>query len=223
MHIDEALSSRRSVRAFNDAPVTQATVAHILQVASRAPSGTNCQPWRVYVAAGATKQAISDDTIALRTSGVELPQSEYVYSPKDIGEPYLSRRRKVGWDLYGLLDIGKGDRERTFAQHNRNFTFFGAPVALFFFVERHLERGAWLDVGMFLQGVMSAARGQGLHTCPQVAWTNYHAIVRRHLGVPETELLVCGMSLGVEDTSAIENSLRTERAPVAEMARFVGF
>jgi len=223
MNVDEAITSRRSVRAFTPEPVPQAVVEHILRTASRAPSGTNVQPWKVYVAAGAVREAISRDVIAAREAGAGGFEAEYTYSPPDIGEPYLSRRRKVGWDLYGLLDIKKGEREKTFRQHNRNFTFFGAPVGLFFFVERHMQTGAWLDVGMFLEAVMVAARGQGLHSCPQVAWTNYHAIVRKHLGVPDTELLICGMSLGHEDESAIENSLRTERAPPEEFARFAGF
>lgn len=223
MHVDEAITSRRSVRAFKPDPVPRETVQHILEVASRAPSGTNCQPWLAYAVAGSAKEAITRDVLAVREAGEGGYDSEYTYSPPNIGEPYISRRRKVGWDLYGLLGIAKGEREKTFRQHNRNFQFFGAPVGLFFFVERHLKTGAWLDVGMFLEGVMAAARGQGLHTCPQVAWTNYHAIVRKHLGIPDDQLLICGMCLGYEDESDVVNRLRTEREPVESFARFVGF
>lgn len=223
MHVDEAITSRRSVRAFRSDPVSRQQVEHILAVASRAASGTNCQPWLAYAVTGATKEAITRDVLAVRETGAAGYDSEYTYSPPDIGEPYISRRRKVGWDLYGLLGIAKGEREKTRRQHNRNFEFFGAPVGLFFFVERHLKTGAWLDTGMFLGNVMAAARGQGLHTCPQVAWTNYHAIVRKHLGIPDSQLLICGMSLGYEDEGDVVNTLRTEREPVAGFARIVGF
>ena len=223
MNVDEALTSRRSVRAFKSDPIPRETVAHILQVACRAPSGTNCQPWLVYAVTGDIKAAITRDVLAVRDAGEAGYDAEYTYSPPDIGEPYISRRRKVGWDLYGLLGIAKGEREKTKVQHNRNFHFFGAPVGLFFFVERHLKTGAWLDTGMFLEGVMAAARGQGLHTCPQVAWTNYHAIVRKHVGVPDDQLLICGMSLGYEDEDHVVNTLRTERAPLDEFVKFAGF
>ncbi len=197
MNVDEAITSRRSVRAFKPDPVARETVAHILAVASRAPSGTNIQPWHVHAVTGPTKEAISRDVIAWREEGKPGFEPEYAYSTADIGEPYLSRRRKVGWDLYGLLGIAKGEREKTFRQHNRNFTFFDAPVGLFFFVERHFGAGAWLDTGMFIEAVMTAARGQGLHTCPQQAWTHYHPIIRKHLQVPDNLILLCGMSLGL--------------------------
>lgn len=223
MHVDEAITSRRSVRAFRPDPVSREQVEHILAVASRAPSGTNTQPWLAYAVMGEKKEAISCEVLAVRESGAKGYDSEYTYSPPDIGEPYIGRRRKVGWDLYGLLGIAKGDREKTLRQHNRNFEFFGAPVGLFFFVERHLKTGAWFDTGMFLANLMAAARGQGLHTCPQVAWTNYHAIVRKHLEIPDNQLLICGMSLGYEDEDAVVNRLRTEREPVEGFARLIGF
>jgi nitroreductase len=227
MQVDEALTSRRSVRAFLPTPVSRATVEHILTVAARAPSGTNMQPWKVYVVAGAAKQAITDEVQAARAeaarTGETVHTQEHRFYPPDIGEPYITRRRKVGWDMYGLLGIQKGDKDKMFAQHGRNFEFFGAPVGLFVFIERHLEIGSWLDLGMFLENIMIAAREQGLHTCPQAAWTNYHKIVRAHVGAGESEELACGMCLGEEDTDAAVNTLTTERAPVDEFARFVGF
>lgn len=226
MQADEAIASRRSVRAFRPTPVPRETVEHILTVAARAPSGTNMQPWKVYVVVGAVKQAITDEVLAARVEAARTGKSEHEaekrYYPPEIGEPYLARRRKVGWDLYGLLNIQKGDKERMFTQHGRNFDFFGAPVGMFVFIDRHLEIGSWLDLGMFLENIMIAARAQGLHTCPQAAWTSYHKIVRAHVGAGENEVLACGMCLGEEDTDAVENSLTTERAPVAEFTRFVG-
>ena len=223
MHVDEAIGSRRSVRAFLSTPVPRETVEDILKLATRAPSGTNMQPWHVYACAGAVKDALSADVRASYRNGGGGHEAEFSYYPDDFPEPYRSRRREVGWALYGLLGIGKGDREASQRQHGRNFLFFGAPVGLFFFIDRRLKVGSWLDYGMFIENVMLAARGRDLHSCPQAAWPRYHKLVRQHLGVPESEVLVCGMSLGYEDPEAVENGLRTEREPVASFAGFVGF
>lgn len=221
MHVDEAILSRRSVRAFLPTPVPQATVLDILDVAARAPSGTNMQPWRVYAVAGAARDALVADAMELHEAGGE--PAEYKYYPDQFFEPYIGRRRKVGWDLYSLLGIGKGDREGSHRQHGENYRFFGAPVGLFFFVHRKLELGSWLDYGMFIQNVMLAARGRGLHTCPQVAWTRAHQVVRRRVGAPDELAMVCGMSLGYADEQARVNQLRTEREPAARFAVCLGF
>jgi nitroreductase len=221
MNVDEAILTRRSVRAFLPNPVPKATVLDILDVAARAPSGTNMQPWLVYAVAGRVRDAIVADAMALHDQGGE--PSEYKYYPDRLFEPFIGRRRKVGWDLYGLVGIGKGDRERTHRQHGENYRFFGAPVGLFFFVHRELEIGSWLDYGMFIQNVMLAARGRGLHTCPQVAWTRAHTAVRPHVGAPDDHALICGMSLGYEDEAARVNSLRTERVPAAQFTTCFGF
>jgi nitroreductase len=136
--------------------------------------------------------------------------------------PYIDRRRKIGWDLYALLDIAKTDKARMHAQHRRNYDFFDAPVGLMFTIERVMRQGSWLDYGMFLQNVMVAARARGLDTCPQAAFTQFHRIIARHLGLDETrEMLVCGMSMGWADPAAVENALQTEREPVAGFTRFV--
>jgi len=150
-----------------------------------------------------------------------LYQEEYPYYPHQWVSPYIDRRRKIGWDLYGLLGIGKGDKARMHEQHARNYRFFGAPVGLFFTIDRVLERGSWLDYGMFLQAIMTAARGRGLDTCPQAAFTPFHRVIAAHLGLPPEEQLVCGMSLGFADESALVNTLRTEREPVERFARFL--
>ncbi|AOK54090.1 nitroreductase [Burkholderia stagnalis] len=220
--VDDALTTRRAIRAFLPTPVPRDTLEAILEAASRAPSGTNIQPWRVYVATGATRDALADALAAAYDDPArdEKYVAEYDYYPREWISPYIDRRRKVGWDLYSLLEIRRDEKDRMHAQHARNFRFFDAPVALFFTLDRVMTHGAWLDCGMFLQGLMTAARARGLDTCPQAAFVPFHRVVAAHLGIPDHEQLVCGMSLGHADPAAIENRLVTERAPVAEFARF---
>ncbi len=220
--VDDALTSRRSVRAFLPTPVPRATLEEIFTVAARSASGTNCQPWRVHVLRGANKEALSAKVLAAfdAPDAAERYRSEFPIYPNEWVSPFLDRRRKVGWDLYTLLGIGKGDHARTHRQHARNFTFFDAPVGLIFTIHRSFGHAAWIDYGMFLGNVMTAARARGLHTCPQFAWAQFHAIIREHLGLPEEDKVLVGMALGHEDTTAIENSLRTERAPLSEWVSF---
>ena len=221
--VDTAITTRRSLRAFLPTPVPRATIEDILAVASRAPSGTNTQPWKVYVLTGESKTELSrkikaafDDPQA-RASHAE----EYAYYPTEWKSPFIDRRRKVGWDLYGLLGIAKTDKARMHAQHGRNYDFFGAPVGLMFTIDRMLQQGSWLDYGMFLQSIMVAARGRGLDTCPQAAFMQFHRIISAHIGATANEQVVCGMSLGHADPSAVENTLVTERDPVAAFACFL--
>ena len=219
--VDEAIVSRRSVRAFLPTPVPDETVKDILRVASRAPSGTNMQLWKVYVGTGERKAALSR---AIHDSGIrpeKIEWDEYRYYPDQFFEPYLTRRRTVGFALYSLLGIGRREVERMRAQHDRNFTFFDAPVGMIFTIDRRLNIGSWLDYGMFLENIMIAARARGLHTCPQAAFAPYHRQIRPLLGIPEEEMVVCGMALGHEDESKPENALRSERAPVEEFVTFV--
>ena len=221
--VDAAITSRRAVRAFLPDPVPRRTIEHILEVASRAPSGTNVQPWRVYVLTGASRHALSTKILAAYDDPVERARhtEEYAYYPLEWRSPYIDRRRKIGWDLYGLLGIAKGDKARMHAQHARNFRFFDAPVGLMFTIDRILRQGSWVDYGMFLQNVMVAARARGLDTCPQVAFLPYHRIICEHIGAGASEQLVCGMSLGYAAADAPENRLRTERAPVSAFATFL--
>jgi nitroreductase len=221
--VDAALKTRRSIRAFLSTPVPRAEIEAILEAASRAPSGTNTQPWKVYVVTGESLATLSRDLLAAYDDPQRdaLYQEEYPYYPQRWVSPYIDRRRKVGWDLYGLLGIEKGDKPRMHAQHAQNYRFFGAPVGLFFTIERVLERGSWLDYGMFIQAVMTAARGRGLDTCPQAAFTQFHQVIGEHLGLADNEQLVCGMSLGYADEHALVNTLRTEREPVERFARFL--
>lgn len=220
--VDEALVSRRSVRAFLPTPIPRATVEELLTVAARSASGTNIQPWRVHVLTGERKAALSDKVLAAfdDPDAATKYRSEFPIYPSEWVSPFIDRRRKVGWDLYGLLGIGKGERERTHRQHARNFTFFDAPVGMIFTIHRSLGYAAWIDYGMFLGNLMTAARGRGLHTCPQFAWAQFHALIGEQLALPAHEKVLVGMALGFEDPSAVENSLRTERAPLAEWASF---
>jgi len=223
MTVDEAITSRRSVRAFLPRPVPAKMVEHLLAVAARAPSGTNMQPWKVRVLAGEAKERLSAAVLKAHDNEVDAHENAYRYYPVKFEEPYLSRRRKIGWDLYGLLGIAKGETDKMHAQHGRNYLFFDAPVGMIFTIDKALELGSWLDYGMFLQNIMVAARGAGLHSCPQAAWAKYHSVIRGVLDIPETEEIVCGMSLGYENTGAPENSLETEREPVSGFAVFEGF
>jgi nitroreductase len=221
--VDVAITSRHSVRAFLPTPVPRETIEAILAVASRAPSGTNTQPWKVHVLTGRAKQALSHDIRAAYDDPAQLAghKEEYAYYPAEWRSPYLERRRKVGWDLYSLLGIGKGDKARMHEQHGRNYAFFDAPVGFIFTIDRVLQQGSWMDYGMFLQNIMVASRARGLDTCPQAAFMQFHRIIERHLGLAGDEMVVCGMSLGYADPDAIVNRLVTEREPVSGFARFL--
>lgn len=221
--VDRAIASRRSVRAFTDRPVSREAIEHVLQIASRAPSGTNTQPWKVYVLTGAAREALSRDILDAfdQPDWAQTHRDEYDYYPTEWKSPFIDRRRKVGWDLYGLLGIGKQDKPGMHAQHARNYRFFDAPVGLMFTIDRILGRGSWMDYGMFLQNIMVAARGHGLDTCPQAAFTPFHRIIARHIAMPPEEMLVCGMALGYADDTHIANRLVTEREPVAGFTRFI--
>src|SRR3984885_3273591 len=203
---DHAITSRRSVRAFLPTPVPRAVVEAILDVAARAPSGTNMQPWRGYVLAGSAKQALCDAVQSAFDRQEPGHTQEVQYYPDSFFEPYLSRRRAVGWDLYGLLGIARGEAAKMKAQHRRNFQFFDAPVGLVFTIDRRLATGSWLDYGMFIQNVMTAARARGLDPCARAAWTRYHCAIRPVLGLAPEEVVVCGMALGHADPHAPENA-----------------
>lgn len=220
--VDAAITSRHSIRAFLPTPVPRAVIEELLRVASHAPSGTNTQPWQVHVLTGTPLARLSQRILEIHGNPEDLAaqEEEYDYYPKTWTSPYLERRRKVGWDLYQLLGIGKADKERMHAQHGRNYRFFDAPVGLIFSIDRCMGQGSWLDYGMFLQNLMIAARARGLHTCPQAAFTRFHRVVGEELGFRPEQMLVCGMALGHADPEAVENTLVTEREPVAGFARF---
>ena len=220
--VAQAICSRRSVRAFLPTPVRREVVEQILTLAARAPSGTNIQPWKVTVLSGAAKNRLSAAILAVCSdpAAAAAHTEEYAYYPRQWVPPYLARRRKLGLDLYALLGLTRENKAGMAAQHARNFSFFDAPIGLIFTIDRVLEQGSWLDYGMFLQSVMLAARAHGLDTCPQAAFTQFHTIIEQQLGLPDSEMVVCGMSLGYADLTKGENSLVSERAPLSSFARF---
>jgi nitroreductase len=225
--VDHAITSRMSARAFTQQAVSRELITEILQVASRAPSGTNTQPWKVYVLQGATRDALVDKVCAAHEAIRANPevakqyQEQYDYYPEKWISPFIDRRRENGWSLYGLLGIGKGDKDRMHEQQQRNFKFFDAPVGLMFTIDPIMGRGSLLDYGMFIQNIMVAARARGLHTCPQAAWNGFHSIILPHIGAGEGEMMVCGMSLGYADESDKVNTLVTPRVPVNEFTHWV--
>jgi nitroreductase len=221
--VDDAITSRRSIRAFLPTPVAQDDIRAILDVAARAPSGTNTQPWKVHVLTGAAKSGLSDAILATyqHPEQAKTHVEEYAYYPREWVSPFIDRRRKVGWDLYALLGLTRDDKAGMAAQHGRNYVFFDAPVGLIFTIDRVMAQGSWLDYGMFLQNIMVAARARGLDTCPQAAFTQFHRLIAERLALPANEMVVCGMALGFADPARIENTLVTEREPVSGFTRFV--
>jgi nitroreductase len=225
--VDTAIRSRMSVRAFSPQAVARADIETILEVASRAPSGTNCQPWRVYVLQGTSRDSLVDqvcaahDALRADPALAESYREEYDYYPEKWVSPYIDRRRENGWGLYGLLGIGKGDKDKMHAQHQRNYRFFDAPVGLMFTIDRVMGRGSLVDYGAFMQSIMVAARGRGLHTCPQAAWNGFAKIIMPHIGAGEGEMLVCGMALGYADADAPVNGFVTPRVPMAEFTHWL--
>jgi len=218
--VDAAIHSRMSVRAFLPKAVPRETLEHLLAIASRAPSGTNTQPWKVYVLQGGSRDSLvgkvcaAHDAIRANPELAAQYKEEYDYYPEKWVSPYIDRRRENGWGLYGLLGIGKGDKDKMHAQHQRNYQFFDAPVGLMFTLDRVMGRGSLVDYGMFMQNIMVAARGHGLHTCPQAAWNGFAKIILPHIGAGDDEMLVCGMALGYADESALVNTFRTPRVGV---------
>ena len=227
MTVAQAITSRMSVRAFTPQPVPREVIAELLQTASRAPSGTNTQPWKVYVLQGASQAALVDEVCAAHDAIRAQPElaadyrEAYDYYPEQWVSPYIDRRRENGWGLYGLLGIGKGDKDKMHAQHQRNFRFFDAPVGLMFTIDKVMGRGSLVDYGMFMQSLMVAARGRGLHTCPQAAWNGFAKIILPHIGAGADEMLVCGMALGYADESELVNTFHTPRVPVEEFTHWL--
>ncbi|MFZ9335733.1 MAG: nitroreductase [Burkholderiaceae bacterium] len=225
--VDAAIESRFSARAFLSKPVPRELLQDILRVASRAPSGTNTQPWKVYVLTGASRDALvakvctAHDALAADPSLAGQYREEYDYYPSKWVSPYIDRRRENGWSLYGLLGIGKGDKEKMHAQHQRNFRFFDAPVGLMFTIDRVMGRGSLMDYGMFLQNIMLSARARGLHTCPQAAWNGFAKIILPHIGAGPDEMMVCGMSLGYADESDKVNTFHTPRVATEDFTHWL--
>jgi len=220
MTVEEAITGRHCFRAFLPKPVPRDVIGRILQIAGRAPSGSNVQPWKVWVLDGAVKEDIARELTGRYDRG-QVSRREYNYYPEEWREPYLGRRRACGWGLYSLLGIGRADKDRMHAQHRRNFLFFDAPVGLVFTIDRDLEQGSWLDYGMFLQNIMIAARPFGLETCPQAAFLIFHDVLQRRLAIPPEQTIVCGMALGYPDPGDPVNTFAPERMKLEDFVTFV--
>lgn len=223
MNVTDAILSRRSVRAFLDKPVARNVLERILETASRAPTGGNLQPWHVYVAGGQVRDRL------VRRVAEQLPlhplgkQPEYHIYPPKLQEPYRTRRFKLGEDMYAAIGVSREDREGRLRQFARNWEFFGAPIGLFFTLDRDMQQGQWADVGMFMQNVMLLAREAGLDTCAQESWASWHELVREELGIPDEQILFCGMALGYADTADPINSFTADRETLEGFATFKGF
>ena len=226
--VAQAIDTRMSARAFTQQAVSREVITDILRLGSRAPSGTNTQPWKVYVLQGHSRDTLVDKVCAAHDEVRAHPEKAadyreaYDYYPEKWVSPYIDRRRENGWSLYGLLGIGKADKDKMHLQHQRNYRFFDAPVGLMFTLDKIMGRGSLLDYGMFLQNIMLAARAHGLHTCPQAAWNGFANIILPHIGAGDDEMLVCGMALGYANDQDIVNTLRTPRETVESFTHWLG-
>lgn len=222
MQVDDAIKARKSVRAFKPDPVPLSLLTEILELARYAPSGTNIQPWKVHVVAGETRARLEAEVLAHRDTDPADKGAEFPRTSKR-KEPYTTRMRTLGKEMYGLIGIPKGDQAANWAQWGRNYQFFDAPVGLIFTIDKDLDAMSFLDIGIFMQSIMLAAKARGLDTCSQGAWNNFWSVTRRVLNVPDDEYIVCGMSLGYADETAPVNTLISEREPLTSFATFHGF
>ena len=222
MLLSDAIRARRSVRAFKPDPVPLALVQEILADAARAPSGTNIQPWKVHVVAGEVRDRLVAEVLAHRETNPEDARAEFPRTGKR-KEPYTSRMRTLGKEMYGLIGIPKGDQAANWAQWGRNYKFFDAPVGIIFTIDRDLDSMSFLDIGMFMQTMLLSAKARGLDTCAQGAWNNYWSVTRRVLNVPEDEYIIAGVSLGYADETSPVNTLVSGREPLESFATFHGF
>lgn len=218
MKVSDAIRGRKSVRAFRPDPVPRETIERILTLAARAPSGGNLQPWRVYVLIGRARERLAARVAEARKEHPMGVEPEYNIYPPALGEPYRSRRFRVGEAMYATMNIPREDKQARLSFFAKNWEFFGAPVGLIFTMERWMQPGQWADLGMFMENVMLLAREEGLHTCPQESWARFHTVVRDYLSIPENEMIFCGMAIGHADETAPVNALESERAPLADYA-----
>lgn len=219
MDVKEALRERKSIRAFLDREVSQALIAEILEFAKLSPSSTNMQPWEVCVVLGKTKTKIEQEVLNAFKSGIK-PNRDYAYYPENFIEPFLTRRRELGKEMYSILGIAKEDKERAKEQWMANYISFNAPVALYFFIDKTLKFGSYLDYGMFLQSIMLMATNLGLSTCAQGSLSDYPDIVKLNLGVKKDKILLCGMALGYADENEKINAFESNRINLKEFVKF---
>jgi nitroreductase len=219
--VDRVITRRFASRAFSKRPVSKETIEDIFEVARFAPSGANIQPWRVYVLAGDEKDNISRAILKAHHEAPDQHRSGYQYYAPQLPEPYRSRREQFGRLFYGALGIEQSDHEGRARQTAKNYSFFGAPIGLIITIDRRLQTGSWLDLGMFLQNVMIAAGARSLQTCPQETLSKYHVVLRQFLPITDEEIVVCGISLGFAEPASAGGLM--PKAEVSEFATFVGF
>ena len=219
MQFADVVRARRSVRAFRPDPVPFETIRALLEIASLAPSGTNIQPWKVHVVTGATRERLEREVLAHRETGPDDTKPEFARTSKR-KEPYLSRMRALGKDMYGRLGIARADEAAGWRQWGRNYSFFDAPVGLIFTIDKDLDSMSFIDIGMFMQTLMLAASDRGLDTCAQGAWKLFWTVTRRVLAIPDDEYIIAGMALGHADTDHPVNGLRASREPLEQIATF---
>jgi nitroreductase len=220
MKVNEAIATRKSVRAFRSDPVDLGLVKDILVQAARAPSGGNLQPWHMYVLSGAARDELVRRVKSKMQEAPMGERPEYHIYPVDLTEPYKARRYQIGEAMYATVGIPREDRAGRLKQFVRNWEFFGAPIGIIFTIDRQMQQGQWADVGMYMENVMLLARQYGLHTCPQEAWAVWHGTIREYLSVPDNEMVFCGMSVGYADDTAPINRLVSERASLDVFASF---
>lgn len=219
MNVDEALKTRISVRAFKPDPIPESLVRDILEVARFAPSGGNLQPWKVIAVAGAERDAV----VALAKANLPGDEGERLVYPHNLWEPYRTRRYKLGEDMYALLGIPRENKPGRLMHLAQNFEFFGAPVGLFFVIDKAMGHGQWAHMGMFMQSVALAALERGVSNCMQEFWARMRKPLHAHFKLDENDMVYCAMALGYADEAAKVNTLRSDRAPVDEIASFRGF
>jgi nitroreductase len=223
MNVSEAVRSRHSIRAFQDKPVPEAVLREVVELAARAASGGNVQPWRIYAVAGAPLAKFKARMAERLVANPSPDPLEYHVYPENLWEPHRSWRFRVGEQMYGLVGIPREDKAARLAWFRHNYSFFGAPAALFAYLDKRMGPPQWSDMGMYLQNVMLLLRERGLDSCAQECWSIYNAEVRAFLNPPTELMLFCGMAIGYRDDRDPVNQLVTERAPLDEFARFEGF
>ncbi len=217
MNVTDAVLFRRSTRAFLDKKVSNEMIRHLLQKSARAPSGGNLQPWKIFV----INNSVMNDFLEFQSNWTESEEPGYDIYPPNLKEPYRTSRFELGEQMYEILGIGREEKEARLTQVMKNFRFFGAPCAIFCFVDKQMGPPQWSDLGMFLQTFMLLAKEAGLDTCAQEAWSMKHDSVSKFVKADDTDILFCGMAIGYRDDAALVNSLESERRPLKEWAKFL--
>jgi len=217
MNVTEAVLSRTSIRSFLEDPVSDELLKTLLEKASRAASGGNLQPWKIFI----VNNSAMKDFLEFQEGWTEHEVPAYEIYPPKLKEPYRTSRFELGEQMYELLGIGRENKEARIAQVMENFRFFGAPCAFFCFIDRQMGPPQWSDLGMFLQTFMLLAKEAGLDTCAQEAWSMKHDSVSKFVKAEDSDILFCGMAIGYGDDTAAVNSLKSERRPFNEWAKFL--